>query len=208
MPSLSDTEIAEARAKGLLVIDPFIADNLQPGSIDLTLYKFIEVLDDSQPVILPVGKEDIERRTKVVDISTGYVLKAGSFVTGYSNEQIRLPSNINGIITNRNSLARIGLNAGISSYINPGFHGRKVIVIKNESRADITIKAGLRICQLVLFHLGSETLRSYDNRHNEAEILSKLKEKGNGSARRTPGIDDSLSDFLNKRIAQMAGNLS
>ena len=111
-----------------MVIDPFIADNLQPGSIDLTLYKFIGVLDDSQPVILPVGKEDIERRTKVVDISTGYVLKAGSFVTGYSNEQIRLPSNINGIITNRNSLARIGLNAGISSYINPGFHGRKVIV--------------------------------------------------------------------------------
>ena len=51
MSALTDADIIELRKLGFLSIEPFIPDNLQPASIDLTLHPTIEIFDPKDSVI-------------------------------------------------------------------------------------------------------------------------------------------------------------
>lgn len=87
---------------------------------------------------------------------------------------MKLPSNINGLILNIDSLASIGLNAALSQYVNPGFNGHKTIVIYNMSNQVIRIKAGIRICKLVLFKMDDNQISSKEHILDLNEISSIL----------------------------------
>lgn len=202
MPTLSDVHIFDLIASGKLKISPLIEDNIQPASIDLTLGKIIQVFKwDSSKGQVDVTKKDINYDSYMenVDISNGYDLQPGEIVTGHSAEEIVMPSNLNGIIVNRNSLTLLGLNAAISQYINPGFHGNKIIVIKNESCNVIKITAGIRICQLVLFKLILEPRRTYDTRHS-TELLGQPVRNNYKSEH----IDSSIAAYMDKLIEKIA----
>ncbi len=202
MPTLSDVHIFDLIASGKLKISPLIEDNIQPASIDLTLGKIIQVFRwDSSKGQVDVTKKNIEFDPYMedVDITNGYDLQPGEIVTGHSAEEIVLPSNLNGIIVNRNSYTLLGLNAGISQYINPGFHGNKIIVIKNESRNVIKITAGIRICQLVLFKLILEPRRTFDTRHS-TELLDQTA----GKNYKTEHADSSIASYMDKLIEKIA----
>lgn len=92
------------------------------------------------------NEQFIENQFKTIDITDGYVLEPNDFVRGHSTETIKLPSFINGIIVNRNSLCSVGLDVSISQYINPSYQKNKIIVIRNISHNRIKIKSGIRIC--------------------------------------------------------------
>ena len=134
MSTLSDKDIWNLIEKEELCISPLTPDNIQPGSIDLTLGSTIDVFDAGK-VDVNISKEDLKLRTKSVDITGGFDLNPGQFVTGHSAELIKMPNYLNGLILNRNSFARIGLHAEISQYINPGYEGNKIIVLSNISNS-------------------------------------------------------------------------
>lgn len=206
MPVLSDKDIYAAIAGKRLGIDPLSRNNVQPGSVDLTLHREIELVDfsDGELDVSTVTKEYLENNRRFIDISDGYKLNPGDFVTGYSEEMIKLPKNIVGVLLNRNSLVRIGLNAAISSFANPGFEGRKTIVIHNFGKYPLVLRPGMRICQMVFFTMSSEAIRSYEERHDESKLEQFAPIDFPNLRESVQNIDNALSDFLNDSIQRAA----
>lgn len=209
MSSLSDKEIFDLIEKKQLSISPLDPNNVQPGSIDLTLGSTVDhwecAPDEILDLTLDDNKQFLDDHFRTIDITDGYVLEPNDFVRGHSAETIKLPSFINGIIVNRNSLCSVGLDVSISQYINPAYKKNKIIVIRNISRNKIKIKSGLRICQLILFRMQTESIRDYSNRHSLdalKEFIDLQRDQTNGN------VDNSLSEFMEKRINEIAsGNI-
>lgn len=199
MAILNDRDLMDAIGRKIISITPLDANNIQPASIDLTLHDVIEVFDPRGNLdIASLSKNQLKEFNREVNIASGYCLEPGKFITGYSAELIKIPSFITGRIYNRNSLARCGINAAISSFITPGFSGRKVIVIHNFSDFSVKICPGMRICQLELYKLPHSAMRSFEDRHNPSKLETPTYQKYN------PPIDNSLSEFLQERIIAAA----
>jgi deoxycytidine triphosphate deaminase len=206
MAALSDFEVLSALKNKELVIEPLNYDNVQPGSIDLTLFHLIDCLRPDPDFKFDPSADSYADHVDTVDLdNTEFWLQPGCFVTGASQEHIKLPQNVNGLLANRNSLIRVGLDASVSCYINPGFEGRKTIVIRNIGPYPIRLVSKMRICQLVLFRLGHDTLRFYSERHatNKLEAFIQ-KELDSQAAVSNKHVDSSLSDYMNKRISELA----
>lgn len=208
MSTLNDRQIRELLADGKLKLSPLIEDNIQPGSIDLTLGNVLDVPSESQRIDL-AEKADRSTLCKQVDLAElpdGYCLHPGRMVIGHSREEIHLPQDVNGLITNRNSLVYAGVNAALTQYINPGFHGNKIIAIANIGPHELILKQGIRICTLILFRMDGNSERSYDRRHavEDFQGSDKLKKL---FAETQSHLDTSLSDYMNRRIREVARDL-
>ena len=205
MSSMSDRAIQEALKRKDLIIEPLIFDNVQPGSIDLTLGSSIDIFCPNKSVDLwSIRKDELQAFTQTIDITDGYDLQPGQFVKGHSKEMIKLPCFINGEILNRNSLVSIGLNAALSQYINPGFNGHKIIVLHNMSNQVIRIKAGIKICQLVLFKMDDNKISLSEQHLDLNEVSSYIDElEATSTDDNSRNLDTSIADFMNKRIDEI-----
>lgn len=202
MGVMNDAEILKAIDQKLLYIEPLAANDIQPASIDLHLHHIIDVPTLNGPLDMAhTSKEDLEKLAKHVDIKDGYTLQPGQWVTGYSLEKIKLTSRITGRIFNRISLVKWGLNAALSAFINPGFSGRKVIVLHNFGSQAIVIYPEMRICQLELEMLESNAMRSFEDRHD----VSKITWSGLNLNCDCKTIDNPFSEYLNAQIKLAAG---
>lgn len=201
--SLSDKEIRKEIESGDFRIAPFSPNNIQPASIDLSLGdEVFELAGVERPLDVTGATKDelISIERKVLMPKEGYCLKSGGFVTINTLETLSFPRDINGLIVNRSSYARLGLDVAAAGYINPGFTGRMPLCIKNNGPTDIVLRKGMRICQLVLFKLSQSAERSYLERHNpEAFENSKWKELAQKYGK---SIDNSLAEFLDERIRE------
>lgn len=206
MPVLCDKDVYMAIVNRQLNIDPLIRNNVQPGSVDLTLHNKIEVMELPPRIdFSAISSPELKSFRKEIDITgTGYELKPGDFVTGYSEELLELPKNVVGKLFNRNSLVRVGLDAAISSFANPGFKGRKTIVIRNFGPATLILRPGMRICQITFFTMSSEALRGYEERHDEKLLEQFTPIDFPGLRESVENIDNALSDFLNDSIRRAA----
>ncbi len=98
-----------------------------------------------------------------------------------------------GNIQNRNSLIKIGINLGLTSYINPGYRGQLTIVINNISNFKIELVPGMRICQLIIHDVRPGAEINYSKRKeakylNEKDItLSKLH------------LDDEFKEYIKSK---------
>ena len=199
MSALSESEILEFIRSKELIVEGLTPSHIQLGSIDLTLGNTVDVLSMPEDFVFDCSldvKDFLHQHTK-----------EGEFVVGHSAEHIRMPKALNGIIVNRNSFARIGIDAGISQYINPGFEGNKIIVIKNNSPFTIKIKPGIRICSLILFRMGEESMREFSERHNTTKIVDFIKKQGSDSSfdlKDKKDVDTSLSDYMDMRIKEIS----
>lgn len=201
MSVLSDREIFKAIEKKMISIDPLTNNSVQPASIDLTLFNSAEVFEKDFIDLRNIDQEDLKQSTKFIDISDGYTIDPGEYFTGYTNEHIHLSSFYNGRISNRNSITKIGLNAAINTYINPGFSGRMPLVIFNFSRHPIKIYPGIRICQLEIYSLEGEAIRSYDDRYDESKLSSYVNAIRKKEMTNSVDLNDTyLSDFLKDSI--------
>lgn len=211
MSVLSDASILEKVYSKQIVIEPFLVDSLQPSSIDLTLGADFSIPHQDITVQLPYTPDQIETWFKTVTVEDEYELAPGQFVLAQVREKISLPNDLTGHIQNRNSLIRLGLNVGLSTYINPGYSGRLPIAVHNLGVFAVKLVPGIRICQLILTETTTAT-RGYGNRadakyqNEDAITLSRLPEDQEIAeyvARhgRAPG---RLAKYLNKRIAERA----
>ncbi len=148
---LTKKEILKLINQKKLKFTPFDKKAVGPASVDLTLDNKIRVFKDNIPGIDISKKLNYSKHTKIVNISKGFSLKPGQLVLGITKEKVNMPSNICGWLQSRSRFARIGLMSHITApFITPGVNNKQVLEIYNAANHDIILKAGVKICQLIL----------------------------------------------------------
>jgi dCTP deaminase len=138
-------------ASGRLVIDPLEADQIGPASIDLHLGDEIRVMRGGPPVIDMDEAADFRTVTEVRPLTEPYILQPGETIHGITRERIRLPPNIGGWLEGRSRYARLGLMIHVTAgFVAPGVDNRQVLEMSNVAGRPLAIRAGIRLCQIVL----------------------------------------------------------
>lgn len=147
---LTKEEILKRIKEGIIKFEPYDPSAVGPASIDLSLGDKIRVFNsDSSPIDIEEDV-DIQKITKEVDISKGYLLKPKELVLGITKEKVTLPENLCGWLQSRSRYARIGLMSHITApFICPGVSNHQVLEIFNSGHHEVKIKSGAKICQLI-----------------------------------------------------------
>ena len=138
-------------ASGRIVIDPFVADQVGPASIDLHLGDEIRVMEGGPPIVELDEDADYRTVTVVRPLAGRYVLRPGETIHGITRERIRLPPDVGGWLEGRSRFARLGLMIHVTSgFVAPGVDNRQVLEMSNVAGRPLAIRAGVRLCQIVL----------------------------------------------------------
>ena len=114
-------------------VTPYVEGNVNSASIDLCLGStFI----------------DLESDTKYVN-KAEIVIKPGDAILATTNEFLSMPPNAAGIVYLKSTLARAGLDHALAGFVDPGFRGQ--LTLELHSHRPITLRAGQRVIQLVLY---------------------------------------------------------
>lgn len=128
-----DKQIKERVSQGQLIVENYKEENVGAVSYDITLDKVIT--------------EDGEKNT--------YELVPGEVVYVKSLEKIKIPENMMGRVTEKNSRMRQGLVVAAPCY-QPGHTTYMFLRIQNVSADIITIRSGIQIAQ-IMFETLAET---------------------------------------------------
>jgi dCTP deaminase len=141
---LPDCKICQWAKDGGL--EPFIAEYVNPASVDLTL---------GQSYIDLATGEEIEY--------SALRLEPGSAILATTAEYIKLPAAYAAAVYLKSSMARRGLDHALAGWVDPGFEGN--LTLELHSHRPIELFVGMRIVQLVLYQMQSEPAVSYNGRY-------------------------------------------
>lgn len=140
---LGKEEILNEIKRGNLKIEPFNVNNIKGSSIDLTIDNKFRIFNKN------ISGEDYRKYSKLIT-KNEIVLEPGDFILGITKEKITL-KDLCGWLEGRSTYARLGLGIHVTAnFIHPGVSNKQVLEIKNLNNFKIKIKAGVRICQLIL----------------------------------------------------------
>lgn len=147
---LSDHDLRLSIASGMLRIDPFRDDLIQPASIDLTLdSSFIEA--DGLHITL--------------EMDAVAVLMPGQFLLGSTAERVTLNSGMGAQVQGKSTRARLGLLVHCTAgWIDPGFDGRITLEFVNLGPNPISLRVGMPIAQIIFMKTLTEASRPYGSR--------------------------------------------
>lgn len=99
--------------------------------------------------------KDKQQKHERFDIPFGksFLLHPGSLILVPTFEWVKIPANIQGIVTARSSWAREGLNIATANIINPNYQGIITLELANFGDIPIRLSPGLRLAQLALYEL-------------------------------------------------------
>lgn len=160
------------------MVSPFIKENVQPASIDLTLDESFRLpspnrrpaTDDFFRAMFPpeeIDMVDIEgfyRRNPLNRINgvTQITIGPGEFILGSTVEKVNIPDNVVARVEGKSSLARIGLLVhSTAGYIDSGFNGKITLEFYNLNNRAIILRPGKKICQLSFETLTSPASKPY-----------------------------------------------
>lgn len=75
--------------------------------------------------------------------------KKGNFILGSSIEEFQMPNFLMGRVLNKSTWARCGVDASLTTNIEPGWNGFLTIELVFNSQDEIIIPAGSGICQII-----------------------------------------------------------
>lgn len=173
---LSDKDILEEIKKGEISIDPFEDAQLSSIAYDLRLHQNFRLFTANKDVThIDVAKEF--EVTALVDegIDGSIVIHPGEFILGATHENLRLGSNVAGILEGRSSLARIGLIVhATASLIPPGSAGHITFEMTNISNLPIKLYVGMRVAQIAFMPVSSPVKTAYGKGVVESKYLNQL----------------------------------
>ena len=161
---LSDREIIQMSAKGMLFETPIDPDQIQPNSVDLRLGETCSELRVNTH--LRGGGHYIDTHSEI-KYRTGrfnfkldqngnkepfYMLAPGEFVLMASKDVINIPNGIIGFVQGRSSIARLGIQTEQAGLIDAGFRGTITFEVFNQTKYYIKLYAGMRFAQVYFFH--------------------------------------------------------
>jgi dCTP deaminase len=170
---LSDIELGAEIDQGRLVFDPNLPPSrLQSASIDLALHgQFFRPAVPSGPGIsFEVDIAQAEAYQYFEPIEGDVVLGPGDFVLGETAEALSLPQHLAGWIEGKSGRARHGLIVHCTApHIAPGWGTprprRITLEIANLGKANLRLRPGIAIAQLLVMRLGSPSLAQYSGAH-------------------------------------------
>jgi dCTP deaminase len=150
MSILTRSEIIKRIEDGSIVIDPFNAEYVGPGSIDLHLGEYFRVFHPSRTVVEVNGNVDYTEMTDLVHHPDGILLMPGETVLGMTIENCLCPQIYVAGLKGRSRFARIGLLVHISAgFMQPGISNHQLLEMSNFSPNPLLIKPGTRVCQFI-----------------------------------------------------------
>jgi dCTP deaminase len=169
MSVLAQEEVLERLSSGDLVVSP-ILDKTQIGrvSIDLRLGTVACMVRGSDvPVVDPkdyvaaaaagghAGEQSRRRKLDRISVPFGsaLTLHAGSLILASTFEWVKLPFDLQGLVTARSSWAREGLSIATATFINPCYSGIITLELENFGQTPIVIYPGMRLAQLALYQI-------------------------------------------------------
>lgn len=162
---LSDVDIMKGVKSGALVIKPFLEEQLQLASYDVTLGNEFEVVDRHQ-----IGASDPARKiypvTRKITIPDDgeFVLHPGENVLGKQREFIGVNNEHLILLSGKSSLARIGLVVHNTAMLfNPGHHFYPTFELVNNISIPIILRPGMQVAQILFAKLTSPTSKSYED---------------------------------------------
>jgi dCTP deaminase len=143
---LSGTTILKKIKDKELLITPFTSSQVQPASIDLRIGNHFMIMDEySTPFI------SLEKPASYMEVcQETIIIPPQGFVLGTTMEHIHLPNDMTAFVEGRSSIGRLGLFIQNAGWVDPGFEGQITLELYNANRLPIELKAGRRVCQLVL----------------------------------------------------------
>lgn len=158
---LSDISINTLLETKELIIDPIISKQIQPASVDLTLCDHFYFFDETKNHIVSMEKPMVYKKVK----SKTILMPPKSFLLASTVERIKLPNNIAGFVEGRSSIGRLGLFIQNAGWIDPGFEGTLTLELFNANNLPFELKAGRRICQLVLSTMKNPSSKGYQGKY-------------------------------------------
>lgn len=172
MAALSKSSIVQRLQSGELVVSPILSPKqLGASSIDLRMGTVaLMARAGAQSHVDPAGylvdtsapgtHGPLQRRQQKherfdIPFGSSFLLHPGSLVLVPTLEWIKLPENLQGVVTARSSWAREGLNIATATIINPGYKGIVTLELANFGEIPISLSPGLRLAQLALYKLES-----------------------------------------------------
>ena len=171
---ISDKSIKKLIKEDTLVIDPFEEYLVQPASIDLRLGTNYLKIDENQMEVMT-----LEDKLNYNEIdSNEIVIPPNSFLLATTEEYIKLPNNLTAFVEGRSSIGRMGLFIQNAGWVDPGFAGKITLELFNANRLPIKLKAGRRICQLVIAEMDQEAEFPYQGKYQgqDTAVGSKVFE--------------------------------
>lgn len=169
---ISDSTIKNLIEEEKLIIEPFEDYLLQPASIDLRLGSDYLKIDENQMEIMTL--EDKLNYNKIN--SEEIVIPPHSFLLATTEEYIELPNNHTAFVEGRSSIGRMGLFIQNAGWVDPGFAGKITLELFNANRLPIKLKAGRRICQLVIAEMNKPAEFPYQGKYQgqDTAVGSKI----------------------------------
>jgi len=171
---ISDKTIKNLIEEETLVIEPFEDYLIQPASIDLRLGTNYLKIDENQMEVMT-----LEDKLNYNEIdSDEIVIPPNSFLLATTEEYIQLPNNLTAFVEGRSSIGRMGLFIQNAGWVDPGFSGKITLELFNANRLPIRLKAGRRICQLVIAEMDQEAEFPYQGKYQgqDTAVGSKVFE--------------------------------
>ncbi|PRS31700.1 dCTP deaminase [Bacillus sp. RJGP41] len=173
---LSNKTILKKIKEQELIIEPLKQSQLQPASIDLRIGNHFLTIDEYSTPLISLDKPAAYKEIYKDHI----IIPPQAFVIGTTIEVIKLPNNMSAFVEGRSSIGRLGLFIQNAGWVDPGFEGHITLELYNANRVPIELKAGRRICQLVLAALDQETapyIGKYYGQNKETETQVSLEEE-------------------------------
>lgn len=164
MSMLSDGTIKRHLRKcewGSIEIDPWEEKLINPCSVDLRLGR--ELRDIEGELVAKLHP------------THPYRLHPGEFLLGSTVERVRLASEVQGQVSGKSSLGRLGLQIHqTAGFIDPGFNGEITLELLNVSRRPIELNHGMRIAQIAFTWLDVQCERPYGHSSLESHYQGQV----------------------------------
>jgi dCTP deaminase len=160
---LSDVSLREAIRSGLIAVEPFDEEMIQPSSIDVRVDSLFRVFRNHTAGVIDV-KKDMRELTEEVDIPDDgvFVLHPGEFVLGATRERVSVPDDLVARIEGKSSLGRLGLLIHqTAGFIDAGWDGHITLELANVASLPITIYPGMKIGQISFMTMTTPAERPY-----------------------------------------------
>lgn len=137
----------------IITVEPLLEgwrQNIGPVTIDFHLGTEILVPKTGELYYVDVktGVNENSHYDKIkLDTGQPHIMMPNQFIIAPTVEKLVLPSNILGRLEGKSSLARLGIVVHLTSgRFDPGWNGRPVLELKNNSHAPVIIYGGWPIC--------------------------------------------------------------
>lgn len=156
---LGDQEIKHLIERGMMDSNVHVG----PASVDIRLGNtFLTPKCDYDGV--PLGGKVEYMHTRIAD-NDEFWLTPGAFVLATTLEWLKLPSDVAAFVQGRSSIGRAGLSIQNAGFVDPGFHGRITLELKNDAPNPLRLRPGYRIGQLVFIRC-TDVEKPYDGKYN------------------------------------------